>query len=77
MAKLKMTDEFIYAFHVWPDETWGFRSATFDFFKMGCARVEMRFTHDEFERFRSSLSHDGFTLREIERWPYFAPERVN
>ena len=65
-----------YSFSVWPDETWGFEKAIFDLFKMLNGRVEMTFKPEEFERFRSSLSHHGLTVREAERVPFIEPERV-
>lgn len=68
---------YAYSFSVWPSETWGFDKAVFQVFEAMGARVEMPFTPEEFERFRSSLSHSGFTLREIERALYHEPEPVN
>jgi hypothetical protein len=68
--------EFIYSFTVWPDETWNFDPAVFDLFRMLLTRVELKFNHQAFERFRSSLSRHGLTLREIERVPYIEPELV-
>lgn len=65
-----------YSFSVWPSETWGFERAVYELFKALNSRVEMTFTPEEFERFRSGLSHHGFTLREAERVPYFEPEPV-
>lgn len=70
------TRKYTYEFSVWPAETWGFKRAMFDLFRMLNGRVEMPFTEAEFERFRSELNHDGFTLREIERVPYHEPEGV-
>lgn len=43
---------------------------------LGCNRVEEIFTEQEFEMFRSTLNHDGFTLREIERVPHHEPESI-
>ena len=68
---------YAYSFSVWPDETWGFGRAVFDLFRMLGARVEMNFTPEEFQRFRSALSHHGLTLREAERVPYHEPEAVH
>ena len=68
---------FTYSFCVWPDETWNFEKAVFDLFRMMSGRVEMTFKPDEFEKFRSSLSHHGLTVREAERVPYFEPEPVS
>jgi hypothetical protein len=68
--------KYVYSFSVWPDETWKFEHAIYDLFRMLTTRVEMTFTSKEFEQFRSSLSHHGLTLREIERWPYMEPEPV-
>lgn len=65
-----------YSFSTWPDETWYFDKAVFQLFEMLKYRVEFDFTESQFERFRSGLSHHGLTLREIERVPYFEPERV-
>ncbi len=56
-----------YAFVAWPDETWRFERAMYDLFRMLSTRVEMNATPEEFERFRSGLSHHGITLREVER----------
>ena len=67
---------YTYSFSVWPSETWGFTRALFDFFRVINTQAEMVFTEEQFEQFRSALSHDGFTLREIERWPYVEPEPV-
>lgn len=67
---------FSYAFHVWPSETWGFPPSIFELFRMLDGRVEMTFSPDEFERFRSDLSHHGLTLREVERVPHVEPESV-
>lgn len=55
----------------------GFKRAIFDLFRMLNGRVEMTFTEREFEQFRSQLGHDGFTLREVERWPHAEPESVS
>jgi hypothetical protein len=68
--------KYVYSFSVWPHETWGFKPSLFRVFEMLTGRVEMVFTHEEFERFRSELSHDGFTMREIERTPCQKPETV-
>lgn len=67
---------FVYAFSVWPDETWDFNKAMFDLFRLLNSRVEITFPEEDFELFRSRLSHHGLTLREIERVPYFEPEPV-
>ena len=67
---------YVYSFQVWPDETWNFDKAVFDLFRMLATRVEMNYTRDEFESFRSSLSRHGITMREIERVPYAQPEPV-
>ncbi len=74
----KITEtRYSYSFFVWPSETWGFRRALFDLFRvLNAARVEMVLTEREFEHFRSELNHDGFTLREIERWPHEKPNPV-
>lgn len=56
----------LYSFVAWPDETWKFERAMYDLFRMLSMRVEMMATPDEFERFKSSLSHHGITLREVE-----------
>lgn len=68
--------KYSYCFTVWPDETWGFTRAIFDLFRYINTNVEMTFTEAEFERFRSMLSHDGFTLREVTRAPYAEPEPI-
>lgn len=69
-------DKSNYSFCVWPDETWGFDKSVFDLFRMFNHRIEMTFTLDEFNRFRSGLSHHGLTLREIERVPCAEPENI-
>jgi len=68
--------KYVYAFSVWPSETWGFDPAVFELFKMWPGRVETIHSASEFERFRSGLSHHGITLREIERVPHSNPEPV-
>jgi hypothetical protein len=68
---------YVYSFHVWPSETWKFAPAVYDLFRMLNGRVEMTFSPEEFERFRSDLSHHGLTLREAERVPYLEPEPVH
>ena len=68
---------FTYTFSVWPDEKWGFEKPVFDLFRHLGSRVEMEFKPEEFEKFRSGLSHAGLTLREVERWPYHLPEQVD
>jgi hypothetical protein len=67
---------YVYSFSVWPDETWKFTRSLYDYFRMINTLVEMNFTQDQFERFRSEMSHDGMTLREVGRWPYHEPEVV-
>jgi hypothetical protein len=67
---------YVYTFSIWPDETWGFNRALFDVFRLLNTRLAMPFTPEEFEAFRSELSHDGFTLRAITRVPYREPEVV-
>ncbi len=67
---------YTYTFTLWPDETWGFNRALFDVLRLLNTRVEMPFTEDEFEAFRSRLSHDGFTVRGITRVPHQMPEVV-
>jgi hypothetical protein len=68
--------KYVYSFVVWPDETWDFDRAVFDLFNVLTGRVEMQFTAEDFERFRSRLSHHGFTLREVTRRPHVQPEPV-
>lgn len=65
-----------YCFTLWPAETWGFKRALFNYFQFINTSCEMEFTEAEFERFRSELNHDGFTLREITRVPYREPETI-
>ena len=72
----KIGTTYVYSFSVWPSETWGFAPAVFDLFRMLNGRIEIVFTPEEFESFRSSLSHHGLTMRETERIPYFEPEPV-
>ncbi len=68
--------KYVYTFTVWPDEEWGFKPATLDVFRLLNTRVEMPFSEAEFERFRSLLSHDGFTVRGIVRVPFNEPEVI-
>lgn len=68
--------KYAYTFSLWPDETWGFDRALFDVFRLLQTRVEMNFSEEEFEAFRSQLSHHGFTLRAVVRAPYHEPEPV-
>lgn len=77
MTTLTNETEYVYSFSVWPDETWKWEKAVFDLFRMLLTRVNMRFTPNGFEEFRSSISHHGFTLREVERVPYIEPETVH
>jgi hypothetical protein len=70
-------DRYDYSFSVWPDEKWGFDSSVFSLFRALGTRVEMEFSEGQFELFRSSLSHYGLTLREVERVPHFEPEAVS
>lgn len=67
---------YTYSFSVWPCETWSHPKELFELFSLLSGRVEMTFTHADFENFRSSLNHAGFSLREIERVPYFESESV-
>jgi hypothetical protein len=67
---------YVYTFNIWPDEGWGFGRALFDVLRLLNTRVEMPFAEEEFERFRSALNRDGFTLRAIVRVPYHEPEVV-
>ena len=68
--------KYTYSFSVWPSETWGFTRDLFDIFRMVNTNVEMSFTEDQFESFRSNLSHDGFSVREVSRLPYHEPENI-
>jgi hypothetical protein len=68
--------KYAYTFGIWPAGTWGFRRSLFDVMRLLNSRVEMHFTEAEFERFRSELNHDGFTMRGITRIPYHDPEGV-
>lgn len=65
-----------YQFTVWPDETWGHEESLYVLFECLASRIEVDFGPEEFESFRSSLSRQGFTLREIERVPAIDPEPV-
>ena len=73
---MAVSDRFTYSFSVWPAETWDFSRALFDLFRCINTRIDMEFTEPDFERFRSFLNHDGFTLREVTRIPYMKPELV-
>lgn len=66
-----------YSFFVWPAEKWGFTRQTYDLFRLLPNRVEMTFTAEEFEMFRSAVNRDGLTLREISRIPHHEPEAVH
>lgn len=68
--------KYVYSFVAWPDETWKFERAMYELFRMLNMRIEMDLTEEEFERFRSSLSHHGITLRECSRRPYAEEETV-
>jgi hypothetical protein len=67
---------FIYGFSVWPCEGWGHTSHLFKVFDFLKGRIEIEFTKSQFESFRSGLNRDGFSLREIERFPYNPPETI-
>jgi len=69
-------EQFDYSFSVWPSETWTFEKSVFTLFECMKGRVKFTFTEREFEMFRSSVGHSGFTLREIERVPYSEPESI-
>lgn len=75
-AAPQTTVKYAYSFTVWPDESWGFPRSMFHLFEMLKGRVEMEFTPEQFETFRSDLSHHGLTMREIERIPFHEPEPV-
>lgn len=59
--------EFTYRFTVCPDDQWGYGWSVLQVFQAVDARLEMRFSEEDFERFRLNLSHNGFSLREVER----------
>lgn len=67
---------YLYSFCVWPVERWGFSRELYKAFSFLIQRIEMEFTQDDFEAFRSALNRDGFSLREIERVPWVKPENV-
>lgn len=69
-----MANKYVYTFSVWPDETWDIDPAIYTLFECFQHPVELEFTPQQFERFRSGLSHHGLTLREISRVPYVEPE---
>lgn len=68
--------KYTYTFDVWPNEVWGFNRALFDVFRLLTPRVELPFTEEEFERFKSMLWHDGFRVTGVVRVPYNEPEVV-
>ena len=68
--------KYVYSFVVWPDETWDFDRAVFDYFRVFRRRTEMHLTEEEFERFRSGMGHHGLTLREVTRRLDVEPEPV-
>jgi len=68
--------KYTYSFSVWPDASWNFEKAVYYLFSFLNDRIEINFTKEEFEEFRSSLSHHGITLHEVERIPYFEPEII-
>jgi hypothetical protein len=69
--------KYVYSFVVWPDETWNFDHAVYEYFRVFRRRTEMHFTEEEFRRFRSGMEHHGLTLREVTRRPYVDPEPVD
>jgi hypothetical protein len=75
--KAMVAQTYNYEFSVWPSEGFGFNRAVYQVFEMLGGRLAMEFTESDFERFRSELSHNGFTVREIERVPYVDPEIVD
>jgi hypothetical protein len=68
--------KYVYTFSIWPAEGWGFGRDLHDVFRLLSPRVEMPFTEAEWERFRSALNRDGFTLRAVVRVPHHEPEVV-
>lgn len=66
-----------YEFEVWPDEKWGFPDAIFTLFRSLQGRIEMEFTQEKFEWFRSQLNHQGLSLRQVTRTPHSTPELVH
>jgi hypothetical protein len=68
--------QFTYTFSVWPSQQWGHSKSLFVIFEAMGGRIELTLTESQFEQLRSDLSHDGFTLREIERVPYHEPQPV-
>ena len=69
--------KYVYSFVAWPDETWKFDRAVYDYFRVFRRRTEMHFTEAEFERFRSGMGHHGLTLREVTRRLDVEPEPVS
>jgi hypothetical protein len=86
VINLEDKQQYVYCFHLWPDETWGRKdmddehpnipAAVFDLFRMINNGIEMRFTALEFVRFRHDVESFGITLREISRVPYHEEETV-
>lgn len=76
MRQPSIPETFNYSFSVWPDEKWSFPHSVFTVFEALNGRIELTLAEPDFERLRSELSHHGITVREIERVPYFPPERV-
>lgn len=76
MIGIEKVIAFEYTFCVWPDETWKHDPAIFQLFEVLNRRIGLEFTPEQFERFRSGLSHHGLTLREIERVPHQVPESI-
>jgi hypothetical protein len=56
-----------YRFTVCPDDQWGYGWSVAKVFEAVDARLEMRLSEDDFERFRLNLSHNGFLMRDVER----------
>ena len=74
--------KYTYSFLVWPGERtggWtglGLCCEVYEVFIRLNTRVEMVFTENEFETFRSRLGVDGFSLPDMERVPYHDPEAI-
>jgi hypothetical protein len=69
-------EKYLYSFVVWPSEGFPHSRALFTYFRVFRRRTEMRLTEAEWEAFRSEMTSDGFSLREVTRVPFVEPESV-
>ena len=70
-----MSKRYLYSFTVWPEEGHWSRNI-YLLFGNFTTRVEMEFDSTGFEIFKADLERQHLTLREVERVPYYPPEKV-